>query len=115
VGGTCIIELVDTVAFQGDLVGTSVETTRIVHLNPCDRPAAEIFETKGTFKGTVAGAAGAFDFQLQGQADAQGNVQGRLVILTGTEGLGNLHGQMTLTGSLLSLRGTYSGKIHFDE
>jgi hypothetical protein len=114
VDGNCIIELVDTVVFQGDVVGTSAETTRIVHLGPCDQPAYEVFETRGTFTGTVSGASGTFNFQLQGHADAQGNIQGQLVILTGTEGLANLHGQITLTGSLLSLSGTYSGNIHFD-
>jgi hypothetical protein len=114
VDGICIIQLVDTVVFQGDLAGTSIETTRIVHLGPCDQPAYEVFETRGTFTGTVADATGTFDFQLQGHADAQGNVQGPLVILTGTDGLANLHGRINLTGSLLSLRGAYAGNIHFD-
>jgi hypothetical protein len=115
VDGNCIIELVDTASFQGDLVGTSTQHTRIMHFGPCDQPAAEVFQSQGTFEGTVAGAAGTFDFELLGKADAQGNVQGPLVVLTGTGDLTNLHGQLTLTGQLPSLlNGVYSGDIHFD-
>ena len=114
VGENCIIELVDTVNFQGDLVGTSTQHTRIMHLGPCDQPAAEVFQSRGTFQGTVANVSGTFDFQLQGDADAQGNIQGPLVVLSGTEGLTNLHGQIALTGQLASGGGTYSGDIHFD-
>jgi hypothetical protein len=114
VGPNCIVELVDTVGFQGDLVGSSTNHTRIVHLGLCDQPAAETFLTTGTFQGTVDGVAGTFDFQLHGTADAQGNIQGPLVVLSGTDGLANLHGQISLTGSLVSLSGTYSGDIHFE-
>ena len=113
VGENCIIELVDTVNFQGDLVGTSTQHTRILHLGPCDQPAAEVFQSRGTFQGTVANVSGTFDFQLLGSADAQGNVQGSLVILNSSEGLANLHGAITLTGPLFP-GGSYSGDIHFD-
>jgi hypothetical protein len=113
VGGNCIIELVDTANFQGDFVGTSTQHTRIMHLGPCDQPAVEVFQSQGTFEGTVAGVSGTFDLLLQGGADAQGNVQGQLVILNGTEGLANLHGAVTLTGPLFP-GGTYSGDIHFE-
>ena len=115
VGENCIIELVDTASFQGDLVGTSTQHTRIMHFGPCDQPAAEVFQSQGTFTGTVAGASGTFDFILRGKADAQGNVQGQLVILTGTGSLVSLHGQMSLTGTLPTLLdGIYSGDIHFE-
>ena len=115
VGGNCITELLDTASFQGDLVGTSTQHTRIMHFGPCDQPADEVFQSQGTFTGTVASASGTFDFILQGKADAQGNVQGQLVILTGTGGLASLHGQMSLTGTLPTLLdGIYSGDIHFE-
>ncbi len=113
VAGNCIIELVDTVDFQGDLVGTSTQHTRIMHMGACDQPAAEVFQSQGTFQGTVANVSGTFDFQLQGSADAQGHVQGPLVVLTGTGGLTNLRGRITLTGQL-PIGGTYSGDIHFE-
>src|ERR1051325_9512834 len=103
VGENCITGLLDTAGFQGDLVGTSIQNTRIVHLGPCDQPADEVFQSQGTFTGTVAGASGTFDFILRGKADAQGNVQGQLVILTGTGGLASLRGQITLTGTLPTL------------
>ena len=115
VGGNCITELLDTASFQGDLVGTSIQNTRIVHLGSCDQPADEVFQSQGTFTGTVAGASGTFNFILRGKADAQGNVQGQLVILTGTGSLVSLHGQMSLTGTLPTLLdGIYSGDIHFE-
>jgi uncharacterized protein DUF3224 len=114
VDGNCIIELVDTASFQGDLVGTSTNHTWIMHMGPCDQPAAEVFHSQGTFQGTVAGVSGTFDFQLQGDADAQGNVQGPLVVLNGTEGLTNLQGRITLTLQLSTGGGTYSGDIHFE-
>ena len=115
VGGNCITELLDTAGFQGDLVGTSIQNTRIVHLGSCDQPADEVFQSQGTFTGTVAGASGTFDFILRGNADAQGNIQGQLVILTGTGDLASLRGQITLTGTLPALLdGVYSGDIHFE-
>jgi len=81
----------------------------------CDQPANEVFQSQGTFTGTVAGVSGTFDFILRGKADAQGNIQGQLVILTGTGGLASLHGQITLSGTLPALLdGVYSGDIHFD-
>ncbi len=112
--GNCIIELAYTQNYQGDLVGSVTGQVRIVHLGPCDQPAAEVFHTEGTYQGIVAGASGTFDFQGEGNADAQGNVQAQFVILGGTEGLANLHGQLTLTGNLVAGSGTYSGDIHFD-
>src|SRR5690349_14111279 len=72
VGGICILELEDTLTYQGDLVGTSTQHTTIEHFGPCDQPAPEIFQSNGTFEGTVAGISGTFDFQLVGVADAQG-------------------------------------------
>ena len=113
VGENCIIEVAYTQNYQGDLVGSVTGQVRIVHLGLCDQPAAEVFHTEGTFEGTVVGASGTFDLQGEGKADAQGSVDGQFIFLGGTEGLVNLHGQLTFTG-LLSLGGPYSGDIHFD-
>ena len=114
VGGNCIIELGYTQNYLGDLDGTVTGHVRIVHLGPCDQNAAEVFVSQGTFTGTVAGASGTFDFQLQGKAiGPQGSIQGQLIILAGTGNLASLHGQITLTGQL-PIGGTYSGDIHFE-
>ncbi len=113
VDGNCIIELEATLAFQGDLVGSSTNPVRIVHLGPCDQPASEVAHATGTYQGTVAGASGTFDWQAPAYADAQGNLQAQLVIQQGTGELANLHGLITLTGQL-PVGGTYSGDIHFD-
>ena len=112
-GGNCIIELDDTLNWMGDLAGTSTNHTRIVHFGPCDQPASEVFQSRGTFQGTVAGVSGSFDFQVVGVADAQGNVQAPVVILKGTGGLANLRGGVNLTGPLFP-GGTYSGFVRFN-
>jgi hypothetical protein len=114
VDGNCIIELAYTQNYQGDLVGSVTGQVRIVHLGPCDQPAAEVFHTQGTFQGTVTGTSGTFDFQGEGKADAQGNLQGQFIIQQGTGELANLRGMFTLTGNVVAGSGTYSGDIHFD-
>jgi hypothetical protein len=110
VGGNCIIDLVTTLNWQGDLEGTSSQTTRILHFGPCDQPAPEVFQSRGTFQGTVDGISGSFDFLVRGIADTQGNIQAPLVILRGDGGLVNLRGLLTLTGPLVP-GGAYSGHI----
>lgn len=110
VGRSCIINLDDTLNWQGDIAGTSSQHTRIEHFGPCDQPAPEVFTARGTFQGTVAGVSGTFDFQLVGRVDAQGNAQAPLVILSSAGGLANLRGLVTLTGPLVP-GGTYSGNI----
>jgi hypothetical protein len=113
VGGSCIIEAAITLNWQGDLEGISTDHIRIMHLGPCDQPASEVFGETGTFQGTANGISGSFDLRLLGYADAQGNIQGQLFILTGTGGLANLHGGITLTGPLFP-GGTYSGHIRLN-
>ena len=114
-GENCIVVLAYTQAYQGDIVGTVTAQVRIVRRGACDQTGAvEIFHTEGAFEGTVAGASGTFEFQGEGQADTQSNLQGQFVILTGTDELANLHGQLDVTGNLVTSTGTYSGDIHFD-
>jgi hypothetical protein len=111
--GNCVIEAVAISNLQGDLVGTFTDHLRIVRRAQCDHAAAEVFQTDGTYQGTVAGVSGTFDLQGKGQADAQGNVQGHFIIQGGTGALAYLHGVINLTGSLVT-GGTYSGNVHFD-
>lgn len=113
VGENCLIELDAQFNFQGTLEGFFTAHFRIVHHAPCGQPGPETFQAQGTYQGTVAGAAGTFDFNFQGGIDAQGNAQGQLVIQQGTGGLTNLRGMLTLTGQA-GVGGTYVGDIHFD-
>ena len=113
VDNICIIELDATFAFLGTLGGSFTASFKIIHRGSCAQPAPEIFEAQGTYTGSVTAASGTFDFNFEGSIDAQGNAEGKLVILRGTGGLANLHGMLTLTGQA-GVGGTYSGQIHFD-
>lgn len=113
VGSICILDLEDTLNWHGDFEGVSTNHTTIQHFGPCDQPAQETFQSRGTFVGTLNGVSGTFDFQLVGVADAQGNVQGPMFILRGTGGLAKLHGVLNLTGPLFP-GGTYSGDIRLN-
>ena len=113
-GGNCIIEAVAISNLQGDLVGTFTDLLRIVRRGQCDQLGSETFLGHGTFEGSAADASVAFDFTAVGTADPQGNLQGQFVIQGGSGELANLHGVITLTGSLVTGGGTYSGNVHFD-
>lgn len=113
VGRNCVIEMDDTLNWQGNFVGVSTQHTKVEHFGPCDQPASEVFQSRGTFQGTVAGVSGTFDFQIVGIADAQGNVQAPLVILKGTGGLAALRGLVTMTGPLVP-GGNYAGHIRIN-
>jgi hypothetical protein len=114
VAGNCIIEAVAISSLQGDLTGTFTDNLRIVRQGACDQLGSETFLGHGTFEGSAADASGTFDFTAMGTADPQGNLQGQFVIQGGSGELANLHGVITLTGSLISGGGTYSGNVHFD-
>ncbi len=113
VGKYCAIEMDDTLNWQGDFVEMSTQHTTVQHFGPCDQPASETFQSRGTFQGNVGGVTGTFEFQIVGIADAQGNVQAPLVILKGAKGLAQLHGLITMTGPLVP-GGDYLGHIHIN-
>lgn len=114
-GNNCIIKLNAVFSFTGDLSGSFTADFRLVHRGPCelDQPAPDNFVAQGTYTGTVLDSAGAFDFLFRGGVDDQGIAQGRLVVLQGDGGLGNLHGTIDLSGQA-GVGGTYSGRVHFD-
>lgn len=116
-GNDCMIDADVVFSFTGSLSGSFSPALplRIVHRGPCVPlgPASETFQGQGTYSGTVATAAGAFDFNFRGSADALGNAQAQMTLLQGTGGLSNLRGNIILTG-VTGVGGTYSGTIGFD-
>ena len=92
---------------EGDFLGTSV--AQLTYTFP---PNGKVtFSGTETFTGTLDGKSGTF--VVPQSASINGTTgQGRFVILSGTGGLANLHGQGTFLGT--SESGTWSGKFHFD-
>lgn len=109
VGRNCIVELVATSAFEGDIVGTIEDHLKIVQFSPCDQPGAEVFLGHGDYQGTVLGASGVLQFVAYGTGDALGGLQGQIVFRSGTGGLAGLSGIITLSGDHVG--GTYTGKM----
>jgi hypothetical protein len=117
-GNNCIVEIDAIHAYTGDLEGTSVAHWRIVSHGPCEENGPvpykyrETISIKGTFTGMVSGVSGSFDFTEAAKNSPTGTGQpgitSRLVILSGTGGLANLHGRLDIVGV------SYSGQIHFD-
>ena len=111
IGRNCQIELDASFAFQGDLAGEFDAHFSILHFAPCDQQAApEVFAAHGSYTGQVLGDSGSFDFNFVGHITDQGSAQGRLVILSGTGGLADLHGIITLTGQA-GVGGSYTGFV----
>lgn len=75
-----------------------------------------------TFTGTVLGISGGFTMRLQAKGygnslkgPAYWDLQGTWVIISGTGGLANLHGQGTWWHSSTGFNGLeYEGQVHFD-
>jgi hypothetical protein len=118
-GKNCFVEIDTAHTWTGDLEGTSVSHWRIVSHGPCEENGPvpykyhETISVKGTFKGLVAGQSGSFDFTGTAENWPTGtgapNITIRMTILSGTDGLANLHGVLDVDAS-----DNYSGKIHFD-
>jgi hypothetical protein len=110
----CKIVLDEAFFPAGDVQGRMNSHFRIEHLGPCDQPAPETFEARGTFTGSVIGTTGSFRYTFEGTIDAQGNAQGTLEILphTGTGGLAGLRGEIHFMGTV-GVGGTYSGDVEF--
>lgn len=115
-GPNCFIDADVTFSLTGDVTGVFTSLPlRIVHHGPCDPlgPAAETFQGQGSLAGTVGTAAGTFDFNFRGTADAAGNAEAKLTIQNASGGLAGLRGSITLTG-ITGVGGTYEGRLHFD-
>jgi hypothetical protein len=117
-GNTCIIEVDLTLSYDGTLDGTSYEHFWIKSHAPCppEEPAPhkyyETIHVRGTFEGTVDGKRGTFTFVENARNIPTGPGEwiwiGKMVILSGTGELANLHGKIELSND------DYTGRIHFD-
>jgi len=92
------------------MTGAFVAPFRILHFGACDQPASKLFQARGTYRGSVAGVTGSFDFVFAGTIDAAGHARGELIVLRGSGGLQGLRGAVTLDG-LEGVGGTYSGVV----
>ena len=123
-GNNCIVEVDLSYAYEGDLEGTSSTHFRIVSHGPCgpNGPVPykyhETLKARGTFTGDVGGKSGTFDFTETAEvwpADpGEVALTGRIVILSGTGELANLHGLLDVSWVKGEHYSTYSGRIHFD-
>lgn len=110
----CKIVLLATFVLDGTLEGSFTAPFDIEHAGPCDQPAPEEFEAKGTFDGTVAGVAGSFAVDFQGSITADGRASGQLEMDQGQGGLAGVEGSLTLAG-IAGVSGSYSGTVAFDQ
>lgn len=105
--GNTIITLNATFNLTGTFNGIFVEDVKQI-IKPTGKGT---IHGQGTFYGTVNGASGSMVFRVDGTIDGSA-AQGHFVILSGTDGLANLHGQGTF--EQVGTTGTYSAQIHFD-
>jgi hypothetical protein len=125
-GNNCKLECGFTYPFEGDLVGTATFHYSIMVHGPCtaDVPPPQgvdyaTLKAWGTFTGEVVGESGTFTFTYEGREWPYGQpgdlaLRARIVILSGTEELENLHGVLDVTYMVGDPFDTYSGQIHFD-
>jgi len=121
----------------GDMLGSFEQTFNVVihyrspqvvanlNPNPALRPEAPFiwYDMERTFTGTVLGVSGGFTMRLEAigygnsyEGPAYFNLRGTWVIISGTGGLANLHGQGTWWHSSTGFAGLeYQGQVHFDQ
>ena len=109
--GNTFITLFETVAFTGTLEGTCTGEEKL-EVHPNGRFTGRGVETCNF---TVGEASGTVELLIvfSGDPTSVEGITGKFVILSGTDDLANLRGQIpfqTPTGD----DGTYSGQIHFD-
>lgn len=121
-GNNCILEVDAEYPFSGDLEGTAYAHFKAVIHGPCETAAPfanrEMYHAKGTFVGTVLGQAGTFDFTYEGRGwpaePGEQAVAARIVVLTGTGDLENLHGVLEVSYIMGETFDSYTGQVHFD-
>lgn len=126
-GDNCKLECGFTYPFAGDLVGTATFDYSIMVHGPCTPdeppPGPGVYESnlkaRGTFTGEVLGEFGTFDFTYAGKEwpfEVPGDlgVAARIVILSGTGDLENLHGVLDVTYFVGDAYDGYAGRVHFD-
>jgi hypothetical protein len=125
-GNNCKLEAGLTYPFEGDLAGTATFHYSLMVHGPCtadEPPGQGVYYTTlkawGTFTGEVVGESGTFTFTYEGREWPYGQpgdvgVRARIVIVSGTEDLEDLHGVLDVTYMVGDPFDTYSGQIHFD-
>jgi hypothetical protein len=125
-GNNCKLECSITYPFEGDLEGAATFYYSIMVHGPCTAdvpPPQGLYDANlkawGTFTGEVVGEPGTFDFTYEGREFPYGQpgdlaLTARIVILSGTEALSNLHGVVDVTYTVGDAFDSYSGWIHFD-
>jgi hypothetical protein len=107
-GGNTIVTDVVTGNLTGLFSGPLVAERRIV-LHPDGTISGQARET---FTGNFAGQTGGLVFRLVFTGDATAGVfSGSFIIVSGTGGLANLHGEGTFTGSLVTGAGSYCAQV----
>ena len=77
-------------------------------------PSGLIVQLYFTFTGTVNGIPSTCIIKFQGKGEGVGMpITGTWVILSGTDGLANLHGELKVEGTA-GVELNYAGQIHFD-
>jgi len=121
-GNNCIGDVDVIWAFiDGDLEGFAPVHLRVVSHGPC--PAMpfqnqENIKASGTFSGEVDGKSGTFDFNYVGRAwpadPGELALTASIVVLSGTDELSNLRGELDVSYNMGDDFDSYSGQIHFD-
>ena len=104
-----IIYLSSTITYTGTLEGTStLEGTLTVH-----HDGSGNFQGVETFTGSVNGIHGTLTFKLVGSSDLYQTIQLTSTITSGTSGLANAQGALSMTGIIKDNGpiGTYTGQI----
>jgi hypothetical protein len=108
-GNTFLIGEFDQDSFTGTFSGTAPNVFSAV-INPSGLNVQIYY----TFTGTVNGKSGTLTIKFQGNGEGIGlPIQGKMVILSGTGDLANLHGVLDIAG-VAGAYLHYTGMIHFD-
>ena len=107
-GNTFLTGIFINDVFSGTFDGTASNVFGLV-LNP----SGLIVQLYFTFTGTVNGIPGTCIIKFQGKGEGVGMpITGTWVILSGTDGLANLHGELKVEGTA-GVELNYAGQIHF--
>lgn len=115
-GGNTFLDTTEDSRWEGSFVGVSFDECNVV----IHRSGSWAYNAIAYFEGSVDGRTGELTLRLNGsRPDAFSDWEGQWVILGGTEGLANLHGQGIFYGPGSPGFGeegavTYEGQVHFD-
>jgi uncharacterized protein DUF3224 len=107
-----VIDLSTTVTYTGTLEGTSaLQGTLTVH-----RDGSGKFRGEETFTGLVNGIPGTLTFKVAGTNNLYQTIQLTSTITSGTGGLANIQGVLSMTGIMKDNGpvGTYTGQIDYE-